>query len=75
MTKPELPFYFISGHDDPCRISDQKFLEAVELMKKIGYYDVEYRYYEGARHEILNDFCKEQVFLDVVEWMERHVLK
>jgi len=35
--------------------------------------DKERRVYEGAYHEVFNDFGKEQVLADVERWMERHL--
>jgi alpha-beta hydrolase superfamily lysophospholipase len=32
--------------------------------------DVTHIFYEGARHEPLNDFCRDQVQADVLTWLE-----
>lgn len=57
---PNIPVHFISGTDDPCRISDKAFDEAVAKMKK--HYDVDSRLFEGMRHEILNETKKQAVY-------------
>jgi alpha-beta hydrolase superfamily lysophospholipase len=59
---PALPIFFISGHEDPCRINDKKFLQAVDQMKKAGYTNTEYRLMDNMRHEILNEKDKIQVY-------------
>jgi len=68
---PSLPILFISGGDDPCRLSDEKFYQAVNFMKERGYSDVSSRLYEGLRHEILNEKECETIFADVVEFCNR----
>ncbi len=33
----KLPIWFISGEEDPCMGSKKKFLNAVNLLKEVGY--------------------------------------
>ena len=40
--KPQLPICFVSGKDDPCMISEEKFKESVSFLKKAGYQNVSY---------------------------------
>lgn len=70
MSKPSLPIMFISGGDDPCRISNKDFMSAVNFMKDRGYKDVTYQLYPGLRHEILLEGEK-QVWDDVLEFIEK----
>lgn len=62
---PSLPILFLSGENDPCMLSKEKFQEAVSLMQKLGYRNVSHRLYPGMRHEILNESGKEKVYADV----------
>lgn len=66
---PSLPVFFLVGWEDPCRITDKKFLQAVRFMRDRGYGNISYKVYGGQRHEILNDTQKEQVFADVLAWL------
>jgi len=66
MANVNLPVRFISGADDPCRISDNALLQAVADMSVAGYDDIEYTTYDGMRHEILNETNKEIVWNDVL---------
>lgn len=68
MGNPALPVRFISGDNDPCMITKKKFLQAVTLMKNVGYQNVSYRLYGGMRHELLNEKGKEQVYEDVARF-------
>lgn len=62
LSKPELPVRFIAGKEDPCIESKEKFIEAVEHMKKVGYKNVSGKLYAGMRHEICNEREKQKVF-------------
>ena len=70
MGRPELPVRFFSGGEDPCRVNDEKFWEAVSLMKQVGYADTEGKLYSGLRHEILNEKEKATVFRDILATLD-----
>lgn len=63
----QLPIHFIAGSDDPCIVSEKKFNEAIEFIKKIGYQNVTSYLFKGMRHEILNEKEKHIVY--------QHILK
>lgn len=65
--RPDLPIHFISGAEDPCRISDKALKAAVDAMKRRGYRNVDLKLYPGMRHEILNETGKMQVWNDILE--------
>ena len=67
LSRPEIPVHFISGAEDPCRISDQALEQAAELMRKIGYRHVDVRLYPGMRHEILNETDRLTVWNDILK--------
>lgn len=50
-----LPVRFISGAEDPCRISDAALEKAAGAMRDAGYENVSLKLYPGMRHEILNE--------------------
>lgn len=70
MHNPNLPVRFVSGENDPCLVNRAHFDEAVELMRQVGYRDVDARLYPHMRHEILNEIGKEQVWNDVRAYAE-----
>ena len=55
MANPSMPIHFISGGDDPCRVSDARFAAAGEHLRRRGYRQVTQKLYPGLRHEILNE--------------------
>lgn len=72
VSNPETPIYFLSGWEDPCRISDRKFMQAAGKMKEIGYQNIDIKLYGKARHEILNERIKETVYRDILYWLKEH---
>lgn len=66
LSKPDLPVHFISGGDDPCRISDQALEQSADLMRLAGYRHVDVKLYPGMRHEILNETDRLKVWNDVL---------
>lgn len=68
MANPQLPIRFISGGDDPCRISDKDFRKAVDFLKNRGYTNVSATLYPGLRHEILLE-KEPKVWEDVLDFL------
>ena len=68
---PKLPIFFVSGAEDPCRISDKDFEKAVNLMKQIGYVHVDSKLYQGMRHEILNESNRSAVWEDMLCFLSK----
>lgn len=66
VSKPDLPVHFISGGEDPCRVSDKALQDAVEKMRKAGYRHVDLKIYPGMRHEILNETDRLTVWNDIL---------
>lgn len=68
--KPNLPIMFISGSGDPCAESKEKWLKAIDSMKSHGYLNVTGKMYEGYRHEILQEDCKDEVIKDILDFIK-----
>lgn len=71
MGKKDLPIFFIAGADDPTILSQEAWYEAQQFLKELGYTNVSNKLYPEMRHEILNEIGKEQVYQDVLEWIEK----
>lgn len=65
-----LPIMFISGGDDPCRLNDKKWQEAVNHLKSAGFNDIYSKMYPGMRHELFNEIGKEEVYKDILKFLE-----
>lgn len=69
LANPSLPVNFISGGEDPCRISDKALSRAVEAMRSAGYRDVSLKVYPGMRHEIHNEKGYMAVWEDILGFL------
>lgn len=69
----ELPIFIISGEEDPVGEWGKGVKRLYDTYQKTGFSDVELKLYEGARHEVLNEINKEEVFLDIANWISARV--
>lgn len=68
-----LPVLLLSGTEDPTT-GDGKGTSALERAYfAAGLSDITLKLYAEARHELLNDLCREQVTADVVEWLDKRI--
>ena len=67
---PEMPVFFISGEDDPCKRNEDMFHKAALDMCRHGYHNVTSALYGGMRHEILNEKEKESFWKDILLFVE-----
>ncbi len=68
--QPKLPLLFIAGEDDPCIRSTYAWNKAIAHMRGVGYQNIVKKLYPFARHEILNDTCRQQVLEDMLHWID-----
>ena len=61
---------FMSGGDDPCRKSDKDFKKAVTHFKHCGFPNTFSKLYPGMRHELFNDLNNEEVYYDILKFLE-----
>ena len=66
----DTPILFISGAQDPVGNNGKGVEQAYQTYVSAGMSDVSIKLYEGMRHEILNEFGKEQVVEDILAWLE-----
>lgn len=71
VSNKDLPILFIAGEDDPVIISKEKYQDAQNYLKNLGYRDVENYLYPMMRHEILNENDNEIIFTDILAWMSK----
>lgn len=70
--EPDLPILLLSGKDDPIGNFGKGISQVEDGLRKEGC-TVQTRLYEGFRHELQGDSSFEQVFGDVLEWMQAYV--
>lgn len=67
----DLPLLFVSGGEDP--VGGPIIEDLAENYSQAGVKDVEYMVYPGARHELINELNKDQVFSDLIAWIEDRI--
>jgi alpha-beta hydrolase superfamily lysophospholipase len=67
----DLPVLVMSGEVDPVVGPDQAFAQAlVDAWREAGLTRIDHRVYPGARHELFNETCRNQVTGDLIAWLD-----
>lgn len=69
----ELPTLIISGDDDPVGAYGKGPREVFDRLEKAGAKAVGLKLYEGARHELFNETNREEVFAELLSFIERTI--
>jgi alpha-beta hydrolase superfamily lysophospholipase len=67
-----LPIYIFSGGEDPVGAYGKGVEEVYDRLKKTGHEDLTLKIYPGGRHEMLNEVNHEEVYEDVLAWINTH---
>lgn len=65
----DLPMFFASGDADPVGGYKKGVKRVVEEYRKKGILEVDLIFYQGARHEILNELEYDRAQEDILEWL------
>ena len=68
---PSLPILMIAGEKDPVTGGTNAFIAQKVFLQETGYPDVDQKLYAGLRHEILMEDNKEEIYEDIVKFMEK----
>ena len=68
-----MPILIFSGDQDPVGEKGKGPKRAYNAYKKAGVKDVTLTLYPGGRHEMLNEINKEQVYDDILKWIQSKV--
>lgn len=71
LQKKALPILFLGGTEDACIGNGRKFVQELQFLKKLGYQNVTGKRYQGMRHEILNEKGKEEVYRNILAYLEK----
>jgi alpha-beta hydrolase superfamily lysophospholipase len=66
-----LPLYLFVGEDDAMHRQLAYFDPLVARLREAGLTGVSTRVYEGARHEVLHDTRRAEVYADLAAWIDR----
>ena len=64
---------FISGMKDPVGAKSKGVLKAYNRCKVWGMTDVDIFLYKDDMHEVLNETDREDVYRDVIDWLDKHL--
>jgi len=67
--KKDLPVLFISGDCDPVGERGKGVIRAYKSFLRAGLTDVTMKLYHGGRHEMLNEINKDEVYRDILAWL------
>ena len=70
---PDTPVYLFSGDHDPVGSFGKGVRKVYGYFRRSGTRDLELKLYPGGRHEMLNELNREEVYADVLSWLERHL--
>ena len=69
----DLPVLLASGTDDPVGDYGKGPKKVFSLFKNAGLTDVTLKFYDGARHEILNETNRREVYGDILNWLNTKI--
>lgn len=69
------PVLFFAGALDPVGEMGKGVERAYQGFLQVGCTDVRLKLYSGGRHEVLNEVFREEVYQDVLDWMEARLQK
>lgn len=69
-TPKQLPILILSGEQDPVGGFTKGVIQTYNRFRQIDCEDVTLKIYKGARHELLNELNREEVFLDIIKWIQ-----
>ncbi|MFC7440406.1 alpha/beta hydrolase [Laceyella putida] len=70
---PELPILLFAGDRDPVGQDGKAVLKTHRQFKQVGIKDLSLKLYEGGRHEMLNETNREEVYKDIIAWLDAKV--
>jgi alpha-beta hydrolase superfamily lysophospholipase len=64
-----LPIYVIAGSRDPVGEQSNGVQRLLDGFKRVGAHHVRFTFYDGARHELVNETNRAQVTTDLIGWL------
>ncbi len=65
----ELPIFLIAGGEDPVGNYGKGVMSVYDSLVNRGVKDIENKIYPGARHEVLNELNRDEVYGDILQWI------
>lgn len=72
-TPKKLPLLFLAGDADPVGERGEGVKRAIQSLRDVGVESITLKLYSGARHELLLETNRAEVFSDIAEWIEKRI--
>ncbi|MBW1898606.1 MAG: lysophospholipase [Deltaproteobacteria bacterium] len=69
----DLPMFLFAGDMDPVGKNSKGVKQIFKAYEKAGILDVSCKLYNEGRHEMLNETNREEVFSDIIKWLNNHM--
>lgn len=70
---PATPVYIFSGDKDPVGGNGAGVQKVVGFFREAGTEDLTVKLYPEGRHEMMNEINRDEVFADLLSWLEEHL--
>ena len=70
---PATPVYIFSGDRDPVGGNGQGVQTVANFFRENGTEDLTVKLYPEGRHEMMNELNRDEVFADLLDWLEQHL--
>jgi alpha-beta hydrolase superfamily lysophospholipase len=73
--RKDLPVFAFAGGKDPVGMQGKGFMTLINNWKAAGITNLSYKLYKEGRHEMLNDINRDEVTADILQWIEKQLVK
>jgi len=73
--RADLPIFLFSGDKDPVSLNAHQIPIVYKMYKDAGVSDISMKIYPGGRHENLNELNREEVYADILSWINARCKK
>ena len=71
----DLPLLFLAGDADPVGEQSKGVQRAIDSLKAVGVQNITQKFYPGARHELLMELNRQEVFDDIGNWLDQQLAR
>lgn len=68
----DLPIYIMSGDSDPLGKYGVGVAKLHKWYNTLGIIDLQFKLYQGGRHEMINETNRSEVYQDISSWLQTH---
>lgn len=72
--RPDLPVLFMAGEQDPLNDNLKRLRLLEKRWRQAGIKQIDTQYYEGGRHEMLNEINRDEVTRGLIRWISANIV-